>query len=185
MTTNNLIYRATMGTITAEELSKVASSLQARKGDIYEHILVLGRACATQFREDVESFLTCEDDPMLARLALQVLCCYWDLAQEYASEIKQFVSKIDWDEDEDVRVMAVSCSVSLLASAQHNDLLTEVYRIATDTREDAVIRQAAYEALAISAGKNILELPTPVRFNIDVDMDPKILEDIKRRISGK
>lgn len=184
MTTDDLIHRATSGTITADELASVAESLRNRKGDDYDHLLVLGRAGATQYRSDVEDFLNCPDDPMLSRLALQVLCRYWGLAEDYASDILRFVKGLEWDEDEDVRIMAISCSDSLLALPQHRDLLAEVYRIATDPDEDHVARQAAYSALAISIGVAPSELPSPARFNIDTDIDPRILEDAKTRLTG-
>ena len=44
MTTNDLIQRATLGTITSEELTDVAESLRNRVGDNYNNLLILGRA---------------------------------------------------------------------------------------------------------------------------------------------
>ena len=119
---------------------------------------------------------------MLARLALQVLCRYWGLADDYASDIRRFVAGLEWDEDYDVRIMAISCTDSLLASPQHRDLLGEVYSIATDSTEDDVARQAAYTALAISIGVSPSELPSPAKFDMAKDIEPRILEEVKKRL---
>ena len=183
MTTNDLIQRATSGTITMEELAIVAESLRNRVGDDYDNLLIIGRAGATQYRNDVEKFLKCPDDPMLSRLALQVLCRYWGLADDYALDIHRFVTGVDWDEDDDVRLMAISCSDSLLASPQHRNLLRDIYRIATDTNEEDTVRQAAYAALAISTGVSPTDMPSPAKFDIAKDIDPKILEEVKKRLT--
>ena len=182
MSTNDLVQRASMGTITSKELESVAEFLRNRAGDDYDHLLVLGRAGATQYRDIVEEFLQNEDDAMLARLALQVLCRYWGLTEEYKSQVQQFVSGTDWDEDDDVRIMAISCTDSLIANPQNSDLLAEIYRIATDQNEDDVARQAAYSAIAISSGIKPSDLPSPARFDFENDMDSKLLEDVKSRI---
>jgi hypothetical protein len=46
----------------------------ANAEDRYDLLFVIGKANALGHRRLVESFLETPDDPMLARLALQILC---------------------------------------------------------------------------------------------------------------
>jgi len=66
---------------------------------------------------------------MLARLAVQVLCSYWGLASEYSGTLKEFIQRVDWDTEDDVRIMAISCCGSIVARKEHADLLGLLYRI--------------------------------------------------------
>jgi hypothetical protein len=183
MNTNELIRKASNGTITPQEVANVANALESGTGDEYRCLLILGRANAVRYRQLVERYLDRRDDPMLARLSLQVLCRYWGLASDYSEVLQKFIQKVDWDSEDDVRIMAISCCESIVAQKEHVDLLRLLYTIVCDPQEDSIAREAAYSALAISTGKAPSELPSPARFDIDTDIQEEVMKEIERRLA--
>ena len=183
MSVDDMIRRATAGTISPSEIDTVARSLEKGEGDEYDRLLILGRANAIEYRPLVEKYLDSPDDPMLARLAVQILCRYWGLASEYSDVLERFIRKVPWDEEEDVRVMAVSCCDVLLAKPDFKHLLEYIYELFQDESECSILRQAAYCAIAISVGKLPSDLPSPARFDFHKDIDPGVIAEAQRRVS--
>lgn len=165
-----------------DDISSIVDELKSKRGDTYSQLLALGRANAKQYKELVAGFLNSPEDPMLARLALQILCRYWGFSEEYSGNVLEFVNGVSWDDDHDVRIMAISCSDELIDYVKHRDLLRAVFDISLDENDSPVARQAAYCAMAISCGISVVDLPSPVRFNLNSDMDPIVLESIRSRI---
>jgi hypothetical protein len=176
MNMQELISKATHGQLTQHELAAVVTSLDDDTEDTYTALLVIGRAGATQYRPVVERYLHSPNDPMLARLAVQILCSYWGLAVEYRDALERFVRKVTWDDEEDVRLMAISCMGYYLAQHQDRHWLTLLLTIFRNADEDQIIREAAYCSLAIAIGKSPLELPPASRhFDLEHDIDPTVL----------
>ena len=176
MNESKLIAKATRGQLTARELQQVAQGLTSGNADPYEALLVIGRANAKQYRGLVDRYLQCREDPMLARLALQVLCRYWGLTAEYQEAIEQFVRKVDWDEDDDVRLMAIDCAGTFLAENKSHRLLSLLLQIFRDESERQIVREAAYCSLALAAGKGADELPAASRhFDLEHDVDHSVI----------
>lgn len=180
MSGNELVAKATRGELSRSELDAVVQGLVTGTADPYEALLVIGRAGATQHRRLVERYLQASDDPMLARLAVQVLCRYWGLAFEYREVLEKFIRKVDWDEDDDVRLMAIDCAGSLLADRPDRDLLRLLLKIFRDEGERQIVREAAYSALALAAGKKPHEIPMSSRhFDLDRDIDRSVLSSVE------
>lgn len=176
MSESTLVAKATQGQLSVRELQQIAQDLASGHADPYEALLVIGRANAKQHRDLVEKYLEYREDPMLARLALQVLCRYWGLTAEYEEAVEQFVRKVDWDEDDDVRLMAIDCAGSLLADNKAPRLLSLLLKVFRDNSERQIVREAAYCSLAIAAGKRIEELPTASRhFDLENDVDLSVI----------
>ena len=113
---------------------------------------------------------------MLARLALLILCRYWAMSSNYVKDIKKFIEGVNWDEDEDVKLMAISCASEVFKDYFDNDLLRMLYNVFIDIKnEDEINRAAAYTSMAIIIGINITSIPSPARFNIENDIDEKII----------
>jgi len=159
MSESALIAKATPGKLSESELRRVAQGLASGTGDPYEALLVIGRANAKQHRALVERYLQCQEDPMLARLALQILCRYWGLTAEYREAVEQFVCKVPWDEDDDVRLMAIDCAGPFLARNRLPRLMSLLLQIFRDDSERQIVREASYDSLALAAGKALEELP--------------------------
>lgn len=111
-----LVARAKDGTLPAAEVDRVAARLKSEPigESTYGLLYVISRTRATRHRTVVESFLDCSEDPMLARLAVQTLCAFWDEADRYLDVLRRFSAGVEWDHDGDVRDVAVT------ALAKHN-----------------------------------------------------------------
>ncbi|MEM6706562.1 MAG: hypothetical protein AAF690_27865 [Acidobacteriota bacterium] len=142
--------------------------------DPYKLLLLLGREGGPRYRRTVESFLQCEDDPMLARLALLILCRYWSMYDEYRSEILQFSRGVVWDDEDDVRVLALACAGHLgrEGDVEALRLLARVFRQAS---ESWVIRDIAYRALETAFGRDSSEQPPASRRLTSDDLDPEVV----------
>jgi hypothetical protein len=176
MSESKLVARATQGRLSARELEQVAQGLTSGNADPYEALLVIGRANAKQHRGLVDRYLQYREDPMLARLALQILCRYWGLAAEYQETLEQFARKVDWDTDDDVRLMAIDCAGPLLAENKAPGLLSLLLQVFHDDTERQIVREAAYCSLALAAGKRLEELPASSRhFDLEHDVDRSVI----------
>ena len=110
MNADEVLEQATNGKLSARDQDAVAEALRSgdQSLDLYTLLLALGRTMATRHRTVVESFLDAESDPMLARLALQILCKFWSESERYLPWIERALAGLDWDTDDDVRQMATS-----------------------------------------------------------------------------
>jgi hypothetical protein len=173
---NDLIRKATEGSLTPEELDWTLTCLEAGTCDRYQALLVIGRAGAVQHRRLVERYLDASDQPMLARLALLILCAYWGLGWEYRATIEAFLRKVDWDEEDDVRLAAIDIAGWMLASHNEDWLLHLLIEIFQNPSEEQILREAAYCSLARASGKRREDLPPASRhFDLERDVDPQVL----------
>lgn len=185
MDSQDLVKRATQGALTQEELAEIATILEqsAPEMDLYPLLLAIGRSNAVRYRKLVETFLHCESEPMLASLALQILCDFWGDTERYIENIKQYVRGVPWDEEQDVRQIAVSTAGEYLRQHDDRELLEQLLTVFENTEEEQLIRENAYCALARAAGKDWSELPSATRgFNLKKDIDPTVLTEIRRRL---
>ena len=180
MNMKELIAKATHGNIEQWELERVVRCLETKSCDTYEALLVIGRAGAIQYRSLIEKYLEARDNPMLARLALMILCRYWNLTIEYKSKLEEFLRRVDWDTEEDVRLLAISIAGSLLTSHPDRGLLRLLIRIFRDPSELQLVRETAYCALGEAAGKIPSELPRASRrLDLEHELDPDVVAYIE------
>lgn len=176
MSASELIAKATEGRLKLEELEEVVRRLQTNSCDPYDALLIIGRAGAIQYRDIVERYLHCEDNPALARLALMILCRYWNLTLEYRVVLQRFVEGVSWDKYNDVRLLAISIAGPHVSNHRDEALLEAMIAIFRDRAEEQILREAAYCSLAESAGKTPLELPSAARhFDLERDVDPQVV----------
>ena len=181
---HDLLEKAKWSKLTDAEVGAVARELQREKPDTDRYTLlhILGRAGATAHRGLVERYLDVPDDPMLARIALQTLIDYWDLADEYLAVTKRFVHGVAWDVDQDVRLVAISNAGEYLRTHEEPELLGEILRIFNDDREMRMSRETAYRALARATGRPWKELPSAAsHFDLQHDIDPRVIAEATRR----
>jgi len=95
----DLIRRSKEGAVPALELRKVAGILAAGPGgnDTYQLLYVLVRSGAREYEDLVAGLLGYQDDPMVARLALQALRTVWGLAGRYDDTLARFLQGVDRD----------------------------------------------------------------------------------------
>ena len=156
MNLEELVKKAKHGTLSDQELDYVAQKIKenttCNDDNLYKLIYILGRAEAKQYRKLIEDFLHYPTDPMISRLALQILCNFWDYTLDYLNEIKKFIDKVEWDQENDIRLMAISCAGEYCRSSMNKELLQLLIRICDDPSEDSISQEGAFEALARAIG---------------------------------
>jgi hypothetical protein len=135
--------------------------------DRFTLLQILGEAGVKSSRSLVEKFLECPEDPMLSRLALEVLCFYWGEAGRYVSDLHRFIGGVHWDRDSEVRQTAILLAGHYLLSNSDPALLRKLVSIVEDTNERRLIRGDAYLAPGQAMGLGWNELP-PSTKNFDV-----------------
>lgn len=178
MNATELLEKAKDGSATKAELAEAAARLRHGEGGAASYTLIhaLGRGGAKEYAPLVREYLESPDDPMLARIALLTLCRYWELVEEYESEILRFVAGVDWDDGGHVRLIAISLLGDLLLVKPRAELRRQLLAILLDEHESMPFRSAAYSALASGMGvptRNIRELWAPE--DVGAIADPKIL----------
>ena len=166
-----------------ERLLERAKSGEFEQDRLSEEELALGHAFAFQYRELVERFLDCEDDPMLARLALQILCGYWGNTAQYLEEVLRFMRGVPWDQEEDVRQIAVSEAGEYLRSNTEPRFLRELISIFESEDEERSMHEGAYFALARAVGRDWKDLPSAAsHFDLVTQIDPAVIQVAKERL---
>jgi len=180
-----LLERAKAGTISDEDVEAVASELRAnpRARHAYTMLHIVGRAFATRHRDLVESYLEAEWDPMLARLALQIVCNFWGETSRYLGRVFSALQGLSWDREDDVKQIAISIAGEYLRKHKNRELLKTVFGIFNDASEDMTIREAAYLALGRACGREWSELPPASRrFDIQADTDGAIISQVQAAV---
>jgi hypothetical protein len=174
-----LLEKAKIGAISPMEIAEVAKELAtgADHSDQYTLIHILGVSGATEHEAIVARFLDVSSDPMLPRIALQVLCSHWGMVHRYQDEIEKFARGVHWDIDRDVQLVALSAMGELLRERTDKSLLSLLVEIFTSPRERHLVRQAAYFALARAYGQEWAQLPPASRkIDLEKEVDPQVLE---------
>ena len=185
MNADEILRRATSGTLIKADQDMVAEALLARdpKLDRYTLLLSLGRAMARQHSKVVESYLNEEHDPMLARLALQILCKFWSGTVHYLPIVERALDGLAWDEEDDVRQMALSIAGEYLREAEYPRFLEQLLDAVEDETEDDVIRKDAYLSLARAMGVEWDELPPLSRLPpLDEFLDKALVRSAEMRL---
>lgn len=176
-TASSLLDRARSGLLSRGEVDAMARVVAAGTSrDRYTAIHVLGLMRATEHEELVATFLDCSNDPMLSRIALQVLTAHWGLSQKYRDRIRQFCRGVPWDTDGDVRLAALTAAGELARETGDREIVALLLGILDGESEPDVVRQSAYFALARAAGRDWSELPLASRkLKLDSELDAEVL----------
>ena len=149
-----------------EELSRE----NIKDSKLYALLYAAGRGFRTDLEKTIASYLDYTKDPMIVRLSLQILCAFWGKHEAYKEYITGFLNNKEWDEDQDVFLMAISCAGEYCRKNIDKAMIAKLLSIYSDFNSDAIIRQAAFTALARSQGKDWNTLPTPTNL-IEFDSD--------------
>ena len=183
MNAKDILRQLSQRGLREDELAEVARRLTSNEGDKYDWLLILGRSGATQYRPLVEKFLESPVDPMLARLAVQVLCRYWGLGESYEDTLVRFAHRVSWDEDDDVRLMAIDCLGEVLLRKPNDKLLGYLFELFESNQERQIVREAAYCAMARAVGTPVSNLPSAARhFDLAKDTDQAVIDTVMDRI---
>src|SRR5687768_16366392 len=104
---DDLLVRVKEGDVQHYEILEVAAELLKSQpaADRYTLLYILGRGGGPGYKHLIEPYLAGPDD-MLARLALWIVCWYWNLTPLYARYLLRFVRGVHWDGLEQCRLAA-------------------------------------------------------------------------------
>jgi hypothetical protein len=185
MTLANLLEDAKAGRLTSDDLHRVVAMLREERPGVDHYLLlhIIGRSGDRSQRPLVEKYLHRPEDPMLSRLAVQILCGYWNETERYIDRVIEFVDGVNWDEDDDVRLVAISNGGEYLRAHSHPVLLRRLIDIVRDRNERPIVRTAAYFALSRAVGRDWKELPSAARvLDIETEADRMILQEALHRL---
>jgi len=161
MNISSLLTKATHEKLTKGELQFAADVATLRNHDSYTATLVLGRAYATAYRKILELLLQSPSDPMLARGAVYALCQCWDDTEKYLPELVAFCRGVAWDEENDVRLISLSCGGEYLRRQWNQELAGALAKIA-ENESDEIVRNTARTAIARAMGLEHSQIPSPM-----------------------
>jgi hypothetical protein len=137
--------------------------------DVYALVLVIGRAKATQCKGLLERFLDAKD-PLTVGLVLEILCLQWHDTEEQLERVLNFSLGNSWDEEDDVRHIALKIIGEYLAEKlpaptepqrrRVKKVLELLLALFDDEELPAPTRQYAYFALLRAGGVPSSDLPS-------------------------
>jgi hypothetical protein len=183
MNYNLLLEQAKEGKIAGSDVDAVARMIESSdpNTDRYTLLHILGRSNALRHRVLVERHLD-DDDSMLVRLSLQILCTYWDETDRYVEYVRAYASRNPRDPDNDARLAALAIAGEYLRAHEDRILPLTLVRTFEDPNEDRIVREAAYRAMARARGLDWHELPPSSRhFDLEANIRPEVVEEMRRR----
>ena len=172
--------------------------------DRYNMILVVGRANAQQYRNLLEGYLDSSYDPLTVALVLEILCVEWGGTDDYLERVLTFALGVSWDEDDDVRLIAVKIIGEFIRRrlrevrrdqvdaakelppvlARSIELLLSLF---DDTELPPWTLQGIYFALSRAAGRSWDEIPSECAA-LDLteeseDIDREMLQGLQQLVS--
>ncbi|HET9240598.1 MAG TPA: hypothetical protein VFO10_25260 [Oligoflexus sp.] len=180
MNADDYLTKATNGKLSPKEMKDLVNAIRSEEGDTYTLLLALGRAWGVQNKDLVEKYLVCPENPMLSRLAIQILCKYWDLGQNFLAHIQEAANGFEWDDEDDVRLMAISCLGYIYTQNKQTELLRQLYDIWNDEAQDKMARESSYLAMGLAIGYGYDQLPPASRhFDVRKDIDPEVIRKVE------
>jgi hypothetical protein len=156
-----LLDKAKDGRLPVHELDQAVAALKdPRSGtDPYTLLHIIGRAMDISNEDLVAGRLDCPEDPLLSRLALQILCNYWAKTSHYITHVKMFLAGVEWDNNGDVQQVAVSVVGEFLREQWDDELFRSLLDLALDEDDVRQIRIPAIQALARALGDYWIDMP--------------------------
>ena len=168
---DELAHEAKWGEISKDEITYVAQRLKNFKpGEDSDVLLatliyILGFSWASEYRDLVEPFLCYRKYDWVCCRALKALCTCWGLTENYLEIIKMYIRGADWDESDDIRIIAMSIAGAFLREKFDRELLQLLVDIFEglgeiegihETCEEArdLLKGCAYEVLSRAVGED-------------------------------
>lgn len=184
MKPDDFLSAAKRGDLQDSDAKRVAAELTSpvTQHDRYTLIHILGKAGRREYRAIIEGYLESPEDPMLAKIALETLCSYWNEAVSYRSQVLRFCRGVHWDTEDDVKLIAISAAGEILRENQDEVLLTQLLHLCSPEQSNAVVPMAAESALLRAAGVEWHALPAVSRLRpVKLSDCVHLVNEIKKR----
>ena len=178
MNIDELVIRAKDGDITSAELKEVAAIIKRDEGGdlTYRLLYVLLRSRSVEHEDIIAGFVQYERDPQVASLVLHTLVSQWRLGARYRNALLGAMSGFSWDEDNDVKIGAVTAAGEYLRESHDPEVLASIIKIARTNDPMDPIGQAAVEGLSRALGDDHLASLAPKDSNERAMWIDRILE---------
>jgi len=181
-----ILQRAKQKNLSQDEISCVLAELQDPESEVPHDtlLLILGATGDSRYAELVAQSLDKRDDPLVVRLALELLCLDWRLTPRYLERVHQYLRWIPWDSDGYIRQTALSIAGEYLRTQKDAALLQEVLDAWEGPNTDDIIRQDAYAALARAMGEPRSAIPSAaIPMDFAKDVDPLLVHRVMQRLT--
>ena len=183
-----LLERAQRRDATAHDAREAVELLRTCDDElaVYDLLFVIGRAQAVEYRELVQRYLHSPGHPMHARIALQILCDWWSLGQEYRGHMIRFVVGVEWDLADGgyVQLAALSSAGELIAEHEDPALMRSILEVYDDPEANDVARAAAYGALWRALGRDRRKLVGLHRTDWTTRVDSTVVATARRTVAA-
>jgi len=182
-----LLLRAKVSRLTDEELESVVhdlTQLPLTESQQRQSLHILGLHDSASYRTIVEPFLH-KKVVSLAKLALWILCTYWDLAEDYADDVLNFLKGVEWDQIDEIRITAATIAGKYLSRLPNKALLEALFTILENEQEDSILRQVAYISLLQAMGVPSLQLPQPSLETDIIDENHPLIHKARERVKNE
>lgn len=164
MNLDYLLDKAKWSKLSDKELNDVVLRIKNHQNEdadsLYTLLHILGKAGAIQHRVLLEQFLNYPKDPMISKIALQSLCDYWGLYRYYLEQIKAFIRGVEWDDGEQVKIIALSAAGTYIQESGDKSFLKVLLDVYDNEKEDDLNRSFAYEVITRTMGVKSKDLPS-------------------------
>lgn len=149
------------------------------QNEVYDLLSMLQYGDAATYRPLVEPYLHFHDY-VLAEVALQVLCNFYNLTEQYIDNLVHFMGGVSWDPYDDLQSKAAYIAAHYLKDHTEPRLLQELINLVENGQQEGVHvqRDVAYTALVDAFGIK-RDLTRHLRYE---QADPSIIQAAKERL---
>jgi hypothetical protein len=179
------LEKAKLGTLNASTADLVAKQLNYDDThDKYTLLHIIGHAHLVKYEPLISRFLVFEEDPMIAALALRILCIYWGLTDKYLDVLKASVQGMNWDDEtHSVQSAAIRIAGEYLITNDDVQLLQILLDQFLNAQSEE-IRHETYDALCRSTGITYYLLFHEIEQYINTGHpNTKIIAAVKERLN--
>ena len=126
--------------------------------DTVELLTWLGERNLRQFRDKIELLMYCREDAFLSSIALKVICTDWNLVSHHIDLLRTFIRGVDWDDEDDLRLCAISIAGKYLFSTSDTALLGELLAAYDQSQNDEILSGAVFRAIWMAMGRDVRDL---------------------------
>lgn len=179
---SDLVDRVRDGKLSDAEVDLLVALLREHPDHArtYTRLNALGWLMRPDLASVVAPFLERADDPMLARLALQVLVHRFGLGLRFGDRVIEFADGVEWDDEDDVRLVALTCAGELAREGTRAPEMLRVLLRSIDADEDPMVRDSAYSGILRGLGRTWDETPGAGRVASGrVEIDPAVVAQVE------
>lgn len=164
--------------LSREELDGVASDL-TNPDDLYQRVRILAKSFNPRYIQVFEKLATYVDDTMVAGEALRALIDFHERF-EYLPLLMKYIDGVSWD-DGDLKLRSIQIAGHYLKEHKDQNFIALIIRQFEES-EDAIIREAAHEALMSAADIDRSDVATTIaaRGMTKEDLRLDVIERLKK-----